>query len=134
MQRKSKAYTDRKVGATAVFFRCGLFVQVKKPGIIPKTQCKFSISFRVMEKRGHYSCLPLDSRCWNASYLSPVSCQKKGSDSELSPLDFVNAPETMHPGTPTLPSRPIRLRGVPGLKIMCLDNDKGFDNVLKMFC
>ena len=41
-QKKRKAYTDHKRGAKAVFFRVGSYVWVKKPGILAKTQCKFS--------------------------------------------------------------------------------------------
>lgn len=51
-QKKSKAYTDQKRGATAVSFACGSYVRVKKPGILPKKQSKFSRPLEVMEKRG----------------------------------------------------------------------------------
>ena len=113
-QKKSKAYTDRKRGARAVFFRCGSYVRVKKPGILPKTQCKFSKPLRVMEKRGHYTYLLSDGRCWNASYLAPVSLPAQEGDSELLPLDFVNTPSgTPQPETSTPQARPVRLRRVP---------------------
>lgn len=72
-QKKSKAYTDQKWDATAVSFACGSYVWVKKSGILPKAQYKFSRPLKVMEKRGQYTYLLSDGRCWNASHLTPAS-------------------------------------------------------------
>ncbi|KAJ8364836.1 hypothetical protein SKAU_G00136670 [Synaphobranchus kaupii] len=60
-QKKSKAYTDHKRGAKGVFFQCGSYVRVRKPGILPKNQCKFTRPLRVVEKKGQYTtCCQMD--------------------------------------------------------------------------
>ncbi len=61
--KKSKAYTDQKRGETAVSFACESYVWVKKSGMLPKTQCKFSRPLKVMEKKGQYTYLLSDGRC-----------------------------------------------------------------------
>ncbi|KAF7645164.1 hypothetical protein LDENG_00209000 [Lucifuga dentata] len=106
-QRKSKEYTDHKRGATGVSYQCGSYVRVRKPGILPKTHCKFSKPLRVVAKKGQYTYLLSDGCCWNASYLAPVSFQGKGGDSELSPLDLDITPTTPQAGAPIPPTPPI---------------------------
>ncbi|XP_041940375.1 uncharacterized protein K02A2.6-like [Alosa sapidissima] len=112
-QRKSKAYTDHKRGAKGVSFQCGSYVRVRKPGILPKTHCKFSKPLRVMEKRGQYTYLLSDGRCWNASYLAPVSLQMEEGEGELLPLNFEHTPATPQPDVATPPARPVRCRRAP---------------------
>ncbi|XP_061578749.1 uncharacterized protein LOC133444867 [Cololabis saira] len=86
-QKKSKAYTDQKRGATAISFACWSYVRVKKPGILPKTQHKFSEPLKVVGKKGQYSYLLSDGRCWNASHLAPASLQEESDN-----LDFEAIP------------------------------------------
>lgn len=89
---------------------------MKKPGILPKAQCKFSRPLKVMEKRGQYSYLLSDGRCWNASHLAPASLQGKESDNELLPLDFEVTPAipaVPQPVRNTPHTRPVRLRRMP---------------------
>ncbi|KAJ8375109.1 hypothetical protein SKAU_G00056890 [Synaphobranchus kaupii] len=114
-QKKSKAYTDHKRGAKGVFFQCGSYVRVRKPGILPENQCKFTRPLRVVEKKGQYTYLLSDGRCWNASYLAPASLQEKESDSELLPLDFETTTTPTAPQTAVAapPARPVRSRRAP---------------------
>lgn len=96
-------------------FECGSLVRVKKPGILPKTQCKFTKPLRVMEKKGQYTYLLSDGRCWNASYLAPVSLQGKDqeADGDGEPLPVDTEPATPQPAGVSPPGRPIRCRRMP---------------------
>lgn len=110
-QSKSKLYTDHRRGAKSVSFPCGSYVRVKKPGILPKTQCRFTKPLKVVAKKGLHTYMLSDGRCWNASYLAPVSPLRGEGDSEFPSVDCdIPVPQ---PDANASPARPVRLRRAP---------------------
>lgn len=61
-ERRDPKHTDRNRGTTEVSFQQGYFVQVKRPGILPKLQSAFSKPLKVLEKTGPYTYKLSDGR------------------------------------------------------------------------
>lgn len=116
-QRKSKEFTDRKVGAKVPMFQVNDAVRVRKHQHVYKGSSRFTEPLTVVKKVGPSTYLLSDGRKWNASKLAhfPKQALACKSEDNNNMLDGLMVPENVVHNEPEQgPRRNLRVRNPPG--------------------